>query len=340
MTLAHPRSDIAGAPATTVLLVDDAQRLDPEQLAALAQRVDRAEAPTVVACRPWPSQPVLHDITRSLERSQSAIVLGHITAGELHAGAHAAGRPLAPSCVSSIIELTGGITWLVLHALAVHDEIDCEADREHRGISDALQDAIAHRLLSVDADLRHAVEIVSVAPPGAVAPILSDRTDLVLAGYAEGVLAHNGQAVPVVRSAVRATMPVERLVRAGFETGHLDLTDDLLFSHLAAGDGSRVAAALLKQGDAAIASDPQRAATLYARAEEAGADPTTVGIRKAEAAWAIGDIDRASSLLDALDVDESSPVREKAVDLAAAVWAARGSMEMSRAVYISASQPD
>ncbi|HEX5856792.1 MAG TPA: LuxR C-terminal-related transcriptional regulator [Microbacterium sp.] len=109
---------------------------------------------------------------------------------------------------------------------------------------------------------------------------------------------------------------------------------------MAAGDGSRVAAALLKQGDAAIASDPQRAATLYARAEEAGADPTTVGIRKAETAWAIGDIDRAGSLLDALDVDESSPVREKAVDLAAAVWAARGSMEMSRAVYISASQPD
>ena len=339
VSLARRSAEIVPVPASTVLLVDDAQLLDPEGLEALRQRIADPDAPTIVACRPWPRPQLLDDIARTLELAQPTIVLGHVTAAELQAGAQEAGRPLTPACVDSIIELTGGVTWLVVQALAVHNELSCRPEPDHRGIGEALQDVIAHRLRSVNPALRQAVEAVSVAPPGMVPRLGADHEELILAGHAEALLERNGHAVPVVRSAARATMPVDRLVEASVEAGSLDPDDEALFSQLARGGHPHIVAALLREADAALGRDPHRAESLYRRAEEAGADATSVGVRLAEAAWALGEIDRAGALLDAVEVEQTHADHDRAADLAAAVWAARGSMEMSHRVYVSAFAP-
>src|SRR5690606_6815793 len=114
---------------------------------------------------------------------------------------------LPPECAEGILALTGGITWLVVEALSIHDVRECAADPEHRAIADALSEVIAHRLDSAAPRVRAAVEAASTRSAGDVPTEASLDEELVRAAHAEGLLRRNGRVVPVVRSTVLASLP-------------------------------------------------------------------------------------------------------------------------------------
>lgn len=326
VVLAQPGADLDDIPADDIVLVDDAHLIDEHGLEALSRRVDDPAAGIVVACRPWPQSDAFRVLARRLEASSPAIVLGHVTAAD--AAAHHTGAALPPACIDSLLEMCGGATWLVSEALALHGDDGCRGEADHDAIATELQEVIAHRVQTLDSGLREAIEVLCLAPAGRVPAAITD--DMVAAGHAEGLLQRNGQPAPVVRAAVRATVPVQRVVQL-FAADDLDDADRAgLLGDLR---DPRIAAALLKSADATLLTDPQRAAELYERAEQCGADTALVALGRARAAWAQGRIDAASAALDGLLAHDDPALREQAATIAAAVWAARGVLTESDATY-------
>ncbi len=328
--VASPALDLDDVPDDAVLLVDDGQLLDAGSLERLAARIDRPDSGVILARRPWPDPEPLRRLTAALEHAQPAVVLGKVTRKDLLDGAPAL-QPLSPECADGILALTGGITWLVVEALSIHDGGECATDPEHRAIADALSEVIAHRLDSIPPRVRAAVDAASTRTADAAPSEGGVDEELVRAAHAEGLLRRNGRVVPVVRSTVLASLPIDRLVTAFLaEDGELDGS---WLAALPRIRSEKVAAALLREGDAALAADPSRAAQLYRAADECGADAAATAARIAEALWLQGDLDRAVRTIDGVRFPADHPDRERALDIAAAGWAARGSMDTAHSMY-------
>lgn len=320
--------DIAALARTDVLLVDDAHTLDGRQLSAVADRAADYDAALILATRPWPHSDILQETVDQLERSQPAVVLGHVAHSDLRAHLESLGLSVSPDCVDGILSATGGAAWLVSESLAVHDPSLCAHDRGHDALHESLRDVIAHRLRALDPAVRGVVEEASLSVDGR--PASGDRSSLVLSAYAEGMLLPNGRPVPVVRAAVQAVVPVDRLI------DHYDSTVQDAGSLPLVLDGvrdPRLADALLRHADSLLADDPRRAEQLYLGAQDAGADTTVVAIRRAQIEWTLGNVDAASAHLDAVAVEADHPAHDAAADTGAAIWSARGLSTMSDLVY-------
>ena len=76
VSLLTDATDVSRVPHSHVLLVDDLHLLGIDQVESLRARSEDPNASLVVASRPWPRVDALTGITRSLERSRPAIVLG------------------------------------------------------------------------------------------------------------------------------------------------------------------------------------------------------------------------------------------------------------------------
>ncbi|WP_300267536.1 LuxR family transcriptional regulator [Microbacterium sp.] len=317
-----------------VLLVDDLDRLSAAQLAQVRDRAENADAALIAAVRPSTWTAAVIDIVRALERSRPAIVLGHLARSDVLSYLEQHDLYLQPTCLTSILEMTGGSSWLVAEALAAHDDRDCEGG-DHRELRGMIEQHIAHRLDTIDARLRRDIEQICIAPPGRSLPSDEPRAfGASAAGYAEGLLLRNGQPVPLVRSAVHATIAVQRLV---------ELSGDLAASlaHSAAnGDvghqtwigllhDRELGDALSRHADRMRDSDPARASELYTAAVRSGVDAAALVGRRAQAAWAAGDLDAASALIE----QSAGQHDELTVDTAAAIWSARGMMDQACATY-------
>ncbi|MFD4420537.1 LuxR C-terminal-related transcriptional regulator [Agromyces sp. NPDC058484] len=338
--------DVAKVPRSHVLLVDDLHLMDAEQLERVRIRSEDPEGALVVTSRPWPPSDAMTTITRRLERTRPALVLGHISRSDILTHLQSRDQLIPGACVDHILSATGGVSWLVSEALMAHDERDCLDDDAHGELARVLEERIAHRLDTLDSDLRRTIEVLCVAPgharPSLGTPEHSD--DSIMQGYAEGLLMRNGRPVPLVRAAVRATIPVRRLidVSSGLaeviarsaETGD---SDDHEWVRLIR--DPEVGAALLRHGDGMLASHPRRATELYRAAIESGIDPATVTARQAQAAWAANDLDAAAALIDAIPIGAREVDGDRLADVAAATWAARGMLEQGAAVY-QAAPPD
>ncbi|MCR2764170.1 helix-turn-helix transcriptional regulator [Microbacterium sp. zg.B48] len=331
--------DVARVPSAHVLLVDDLHLLDSAQVAAILERSADPEAALVVASRPWPRADALTSISRSLERSRPAIVLGHVSRSDVLTYLRAADQVIAGSCVDDILRFTGGVSWLVSEALALHDARDCADDSGHRAVKRAVEDRIAYRLDTIPVELRLEIEALCVSPAGHDR-MLAERDDIIAQGYAEGLLMRNGQPVPLVRAAVRSIIPVTRLIDLS-----ANVADGLALS-AAAGDSSyrswvggiqdpAIGAALVEHADRALDGDPRRAFELYAGALDCGLNPTGLIGRQAQAAWASGNPDLAASLLDGVPTTGTIPDSDRVADTSAAIWSMRGMMRMSDTVYRS-----
>ncbi|HWI31684.1 MAG TPA: helix-turn-helix transcriptional regulator [Microbacterium sp.] len=331
----RPGIDLSRVPATSILLVDDAQDLEPSQLTVVAARMRDPEAGVVLACRPWPMSDDLRALARELEHAHPVTVLGFTTRGDVGAYLTEAGDKMTSACIDSVLELTGNATWLVAEALSIHDVTGCGGASDHEVIAEALQELIAYRLRSVDPELGRFVETLCLLPRGDRALRPAARQDLLMAGHAEGLLLRNGQPVPIVRATVRATTPIERRIDLYVDslTGGAD--DPFLRELVGPIADPRVAAALVRQGDGLLAEEPRSAAEYYRSAAEAGAESAALAVRRAEAAWAVGAIDEAGALLDEAGIGEDHEERERAARVAAAIWAARGLVGMSHAVLQS-----
>ncbi len=332
-------ASIGRLPRSHVLLVDDLHLMSRNQVELVQARSEDPDAALIVASRPWPSSDAMSAVARRLEQTRPAIVLGHLSRSDVLSFLEASDQIVHSACVEHILAVTGGVSWLVTEALLAHDERDCADDGAHTELGRALEERIAHRLDTIDPSLRHTIEELCVAPPGRAQSLPEQAGgDVVMHGYAEGLLMRNGQPVPLVRSAVHATIPVRRLI---------DLSAELAegLAHYAAnGDSTyhdwvglvhdrQIGDALVRHADRMLETHPHRAAELYRGALESGVDPAAITGRRAQAAWAAGDLDAASTLLDASSAAARDADGQRIADTSAAVWAAQGMMAQSCAVY-------
>lgn len=328
--------DPASVPSSHLLLVDDLHLLSPARVGAVRARSEDPDASLVVASRPFPRRDEFAVIERSLERSRPAIVLGHVSRSDVLTYLTGQDRAISGACVDHILEFTGGVSWLACEALALHDDRDCADDGAHRSLRREVEERIVHRLNTIPASLRHAIEALCVGPGSA--PARTEEGDVSARGYAEGLLAPSGQPVPLVRAAVRRTLSARRLIDlSGSIAGSLaHPADDGAgpLDWLRVHD-STISAALVEQGDRLLDRDPRRALDLYDAALECGADEIDLAGRRAQSAWASGRPEVVGEILEIVSDTPASPDAQRIADASAALWSQRGMMRMSDATYLA-----
>ncbi|MCR2785030.1 MULTISPECIES: LuxR C-terminal-related transcriptional regulator [unclassified Microbacterium] len=322
-------ADLSAAQPDDVLLVDDAHRLDAEALEAVLHRLDDPACEVVVACRPWPRSAPLQLLVRRLQQERPTIVLDRLSAHDVAAWLAAHQRALPPGRVEALLTLCGGVPWLVVEALHLDDEVALADEQESlRAVSDALSAIIAHRLRTIDPEVRDGVELICLLE-GAPTGWPEDPADTVVAAaHAEGLLLMDGTPAPVVREAVQATVSPDRLLHL------LSLAPEHTVADTVAARvrEPRLADRLLRRADSLIDEQPERALALFALAADAGADAATAALGRARAAWALGSLDAVGVELDRA-AQAGTPAPAEATDLAAALWSARGLTERSHAIH-------
>jgi len=335
VVFAREARQIEAAAPSDVVLVDDVQRLSPDEECALSKRLADETAATVIASRPWPPGARTGLLT-SMDTPGLAIVLGQVGSADVmdHLSVPGRGSVMSRACADDLVVLCGGMAWLLAEAIAMHDD-DCSAAGSHRSIAAALHEVIAQRLERVEPEVRLAIEVESLAPSTGAA---AADADAVAAAHAQGLLLRNGRAAPVVRSAVRALTPVERIVSLT-DAGLVEPSADLLHGV----HDRQVARALVDLGDAALQHDPERALELYDYASASGEAGLVVDARRVRALWAAGRVDDAADLADRLRIGAGSQLEPDDADAAfftnavASAWAARGMPESADAVYRASS---
>lgn len=258
--------DASTVPARDVLVVDDLQLLDAERLEQVLARAADPTAALVVAMRPWPRPDLTTEIARCLDREDPAVVLGQVARSDVLAHLDELGATLSPACLSLILDLTGGVTWLVTHALAAHDDRDCAHDPAHEALRHAVAAQVAHRLDTVPESLRRAIEHLGVAPTDARVPLLASAAsaELIELGHAEGLLLRNGGTVPVVRAAALSVMPGHRVQELTAPVAADDLVLRQALDAWAAGDLTAAAATVESLAPDAAVSCPDAVTGLTA----------------------------------------------------------------------------
>lgn len=208
----------------------------------------------------------------------------------------------------------------------------------------------AAQLRGEDAVLRELLLALSVGftLPGPLPGELSRRmadgegeslSSLVARAESSGLLNPDGTVMGTVQHALLSSTPTPRVHALQRELVGCFAADGRPLGELArqlARSGladPRVAADLEKAGDRALEHNPGLAAQLYDEALLAGADELATAARRAQAAFAIGDLDSASRIIDGLLMCPDPPDLRLGADVSAAVWAQRGMLARGADVY-------
>ncbi|QOD02755.1 LuxR family transcriptional regulator [Pseudarthrobacter sp. BIM B-2242] len=208
----------------------------------------------------------------------------------------------------------------------------------------------AAQLRGEDAVLRELLLALSVGftLPGPLPGELSRRmadgegeslNSLVARAESSGLLNPDGTVMGTVQHALLSSTPTPRVHALQRELVGCFAADGRPLGELArqlARTGladPRVAADLEKAGDRALEHNPGLAAQLYDEALLAGADELATAARRAQAAFAIGDLDSASRIIDGLLMCPDPPDLRLGADVSAAVWAQRGMLARGADVY-------
>lgn len=321
--------DIEATPADAVLLVDDAHLLDDARLRALARRADDSDTGLIVTARSWPTVPGFVALSRRLERSRPAILLGDVTRHRLREDA----RSAIGDCEDAVLAMTGGIAWLVHEILRVHDARDCCDDPHHEVLRETLRPRILHRLMSVAPAVRRLIDdlALGLTTEPDVATLGADPESLVAEGYAEGLLTQTGRPPELVAETVRAVAPVALKIHVIEASSPAELHDETLLRSLDGVTDARAADALTARARSLTTEDPSLADELLARAEACGASPESLAEDRAYVAWELGRLDEAGMMLD--EQAGTAPPTSRRADLAAAIWADRGMMSLAHDTY-------
>lgn len=205
VVLADPGLDVASVPPTQVLLVDDLHLLAPEALEPIRQRAELPQACLAVAGRPFPTSEAMLAVLRRLDREAAPIVLGVVARSDVLAHLELSGRSFDTSCLTFLLQATGGLTWLVSYGLAVHDERDCAVDATHQALAHALVAQVARRMATLDERLIRSLELLASGERLLIGPLLDAAPDLVPHAHSEGLVLADGSLPPLVRTALAAT---------------------------------------------------------------------------------------------------------------------------------------
>ena len=336
----HRSTTLRGA-----VLIDDAHELSEPALSRVHSLVEQPNVDLVVAYRPWPHSAALRRLAAALEHHRAPVVLGPLSSPEVAASAAAVlGQAPAGAVVERLLRTTGGMPWLVHRVLdAIRDE-ETAASRE-LVIPRAVLDQLGYELGGIDREVHELLVALAVGidlSEGVPAALRLDERnldDLVARAHGDGLLLPGGQLIPLVRTALLQTTPAYHL-----RAVQRALVDSLVaarrplepVARKLAKEGLRdlrVAESIARTADHALPTDPALASSLYDEALTAGAAEADLAARRAQAALCCGDLGRAGRILDDLFEQDRVPDTRRAVDVFAAVWAARGMLAHSAETY-------
>ncbi len=337
------------------LVVDEAQWLDSASLRVLvgvAERAAERELTVVVAHRPVAGNGQLAALDAVLGRSQMLVALGPLDESEVgELSAIVLDSAVDDRLVEAVHDQTRGMPDLVELVLSAWVDAGTVAGGKLTGPPpppgpslvaalrarvDELEPATRTVLeaLSAGADLDdHLLSATTDIPPDRLGDAIDD---LHAAGL---VMTGTGDVVPLVAAAADEMTPVadrrrfhSRLATALAERGAPATRTG---EHLAAAgaQGVEAAAAYVAAGDATLTEAPELASGWYDRAIAAGITATEIAARRAEAAALSGDAVTALHLADAVIAEPTSPERERALAVAAALLPGRGFWRRSATAY-------
>lgn len=323
-----PRERVPAVDDEVTVLVDDAQELSTEQLSALLTRANRPEAGLVVAYRTWPAPAGLIEITRIVEHDSPPVLLGEVTLAEVRTDLMSADT----ACAQHILDVAGGIAWLVAACVEAHDLQDCSDDPAHRELTRVVRRRIRHRLETVSPAVRRRIESLSLGARDSGMDH-ADPADVVAEGYAEGLLTANGRPAPLVAEVARASVSIDVLIDL-LRHGSIDLVPGSdLAAYLDGVVDPALGVAIAERARAEIACEPALAAALFERAVACGVPESDITVARAHALWAAGDGDGAGLLLGDMDITPDHPDHDLAADTLAVTWADRGMMSVADHTY-------
>ncbi|MFV9431990.1 LuxR C-terminal-related transcriptional regulator [Rhodococcus aetherivorans] len=331
--LASLRTDLADA-----RIVDDAHRMTAAELQELVDHIRDAPTGIVVATEARPHRAEMRSLTAAFAGHGTVVELGSWTPREIAGRAASFELRLAPPQIRALHRLTGGVPHLVDTAF--------EAVRTEGDVRRVVEEAIRRQLLA-DLDLTAALALVDLGAaldPGELAAVLDipvERAlDLVDAARASGLLGTDAASLTTGASGVPAGVlgrhnlfaVARRLLATRIDAGTLTpqlarglATIGLTDPHLA----DRLV-------DFAADAPPHEAAELLDAAVPAGADPATLAVRRAEVAFAAGDLERAEQitdrLLDRADTADVDDLRA-ATRISASIAAHRGMLDRSADLF-------
>ena len=94
------------------------------------------------------------------------------------------------------------------------------------------------------------------------------------------------------------------------------------------------------QGDEALPTDPVDAWRRYAASIEAGGEAAALAGRRAQAAWAAGDIRAAERLVDGLLTGAEHPDLPRVMNVAAATWTRKGMLQRGADAYVGLTEAE
>ncbi|MEU5262572.1 helix-turn-helix transcriptional regulator [Amycolatopsis sp. NPDC021455] len=304
------------------VLVDDADRLAPDQLEEL---LTGADGPIVVAHRPAAVAP-----------GWTLLPLGPLGVEDVAQLMSAAtGSPADPAAAAELHARSGGVPRLAERALLGRLE-------EFRPELDELDDDVLRYLIAAEAGAGRNLDLLCA---------LLDRDADQLPGIVEGaratgLLAPDDTLLPLAAVAVRDFGPparrlttVQRLVELQLANGLpvLDLARSLLGT---GSSGASAAAAFAAAAGEALPTDARLATRLFEAAAEAGDRSTAVTAGWARAAALSGDLDTALRLGDGMLGAADAETRAAGAEIAATVLAHRGELARSAELYHWAGRTD
>ena len=329
------------------LLIDDAEHLDDEEVARIIELMRGGGPHIVVAFRPWPRSQAVAGLVDRIGRQHPHIVLQHLSATGVRARATALlGEPLPQDQMQRLLELTRGIPRFVDDVLVVVREDGWELNAAGPLPPMAL-DRLRHRVDHLERELSDFIVAIAVGfsvsgPAFASSPRFadSDLRELMEAARASGVVGPDGALIPIVRLIVlqgtpdHELWPMQRELVDAIEAAGEPLGPVAVELARQGFRDTRVAEALRAQGDEALPTAPVDAWRLYAGSIEAGADMAPLAGRRAQAAWAAGDVRAAERLVDGVLTADEHPDLARVMNVAAAIWARKGMLQRGADAYI------
>ncbi len=335
----------------SLLIVDDAQWLDPESLlllTALAGRVTQSEIRMVVAHRPSTD---LGALDEALARSSPLIILepldGIATAERLVG--HLGSEP-SPGLVEHVQTATGGVPRFLdrlVEGWLASGEIEDGVLVGEGDLPSQLVESVRSRVGQLDASARGLIEAIALGastndeylselleiPAGEVGSAIAE---LDAAGF---LTVTATDVLPIVGDAIAALTPAP--TQRHFHLRFGEVLDErggsavMIAEHLVqAGVGDKaLMPRLVAAGDEVLVESPELASDWYMQAMRAGADELAMAPRRAEAALWAGDPERALRLADPL-LESDAPERVRGLAVVAGALTARGLLHQAAKVNL------